>query len=271
MLRAAAVVAVLALGAARAAFGAGIYAEVLSPAGKVVATADGSSFDYPADGSLVHVGSAEASPAGVMLTDVALFGGIVQATQLYLPARRGDAMAGTIAAAGRLLEPRPNTLVSLGPGGYAVLDQRATSRGRIGRVGLRLVLGQTAFGAPAGTQILLGVPAAAPRVRPGRALAGRLNPLAALGFASVDARLLGFVAPPSETSGGIGDRAVAIAERFLGVPYVWGGASPLTGFDCSGLVLYVYSQLGISLTHYTGAQATEGMPIPRELLAPGDL
>ena len=58
--------------------------------------------------------------------------------------------------------------------------------------------------------------------------------------------------------------------RYLGVPYVWGGASP-AGFDCSGLVMYVYAQLGISLPHYTGAQWAAGMPVSRSQLAAGDL
>jgi cell wall-associated NlpC family hydrolase len=70
-------------------------------------------------------------------------------------------------------------------------------------------------------------------------------------------------------NGGAGHSAAAsIALRYLGVPYVWGGASP-SGFDCSGLVMYVYEQLGISLPHYTVAQwnATEPVSSP----APGDL
>jgi peptidoglycan DL-endopeptidase CwlO len=62
--------------------------------------------------------------------------------------------------------------------------------------------------------------------------------------------------------------AASIALRYLGVPYVWGGASP-SGFDCSGLVMYVYAQLGISLPHYTVAQwnATDPISSPE----PGDL
>jgi cell wall-associated NlpC family hydrolase len=62
--------------------------------------------------------------------------------------------------------------------------------------------------------------------------------------------------------------AASIALRYLGVPYVYGGSSP-SGFDCSGLVMYVYAQLGISLPHYTVAQwnATEPISSP----APGDL
>jgi len=75
----------------------------------------------------------------------------------------------------------------------------------------------------------------------------------------------GSVAPPSQYGGVVG-----IAMRYLGVPYVWGGASP-SGFDCSGLVMYVYAQVGVSLPHYTGAQWSAGVPVSRGDLQPGDL
>ena len=55
------------------------------------------------------------------------------------------------------------------------------------------------------------------------------------------------------------------------MPYRWGGADPLTGFDCSGFTMYVYAQLGVSLTHYTGAQFYEGTRVPPDQLQPGDL
>jgi cell wall-associated NlpC family hydrolase len=77
----------------------------------------------------------------------------------------------------------------------------------------------------------------------------------------------GYVPPPNGT---LGQQAVAIAQRYLGVPYVWGGASP-SGFDCSGLTMYVYGQLGISLPHYTGAQWNAGPHVSMSQLAPGDL
>ena len=73
--------------------------------------------------------------------------------------------------------------------------------------------------------------------------------------------------PPASTLGG---QAVAIAERYLGVPYVWGGASP-SGFDCSGLTMYVYSQLGVSLPHNAAAQYLSLPHVSESDLQPGDL
>jgi peptidoglycan DL-endopeptidase CwlO len=73
------------------------------------------------------------------------------------------------------------------------------------------------------------------------------------------------VAPPSGYSGIVG-----IAMRYLGVPYVWGGASP-SGFDCSGLVQYAYAQLGKSVPHSTYALWPMGVAVSRSQLQPGDL
>ena len=75
---------------------------------------------------------------------------------------------------------------------------------------------------------------------------------------------------PTPVLGAGHPQAATIALSYLGVPYQWGGASP-TGFDCSGLVMYVYAQLGIQLPHYAAAQYTYGVPVPRDQLQPGDL
>jgi cell wall-associated NlpC family hydrolase len=63
----------------------------------------------------------------------------------------------------------------------------------------------------------------------------------------------------------------AIAAQYLGVKYVYGGASPSTGFDCSGFVMYVYAQVGISLPHYSGSQQQMGTAVSMSALQPGDL
>ena len=71
--------------------------------------------------------------------------------------------------------------------------------------------------------------------------------------------------------GMLGPQAVAIARRYLGIPYVWGGATPTGGFDCSGLTMYVYGKLGVSLDHYAAWQFLEGERVTPEQLLPGDL
>jgi cell wall-associated NlpC family hydrolase len=78
--------------------------------------------------------------------------------------------------------------------------------------------------------------------------------------------------PAAPDPGGPGHpEVVAIAQRYLGIPYLWGGASPKTGFDCSGLVLYVYAQVGIQLSHGATDQQRASKPVPLNALQPGDL
>jgi cell wall-associated NlpC family hydrolase len=65
-------------------------------------------------------------------------------------------------------------------------------------------------------------------------------------------------------------QAAELALEYIGVPYVWGGASP-AGFDCSGLVSFVYAQLGIQLPHHAATQWHYGTPVAEDQLQPGDL
>ena len=74
--------------------------------------------------------------------------------------------------------------------------------------------------------------------------------------------------PPSGSS--LGMAAVALAEKQLGKPYQWGASGP-EKFDCSGLVMYVYDNLGVQLPRVSGQQAYAGVHVDRADLQPGDL
>jgi cell wall-associated NlpC family hydrolase len=73
------------------------------------------------------------------------------------------------------------------------------------------------------------------------------------------------VAPPP-THGNV----VQYAMSQLNTPYVWAGSAP-GGFDCSGLVMWAYAQVGVSLPHSSYAQYGYGVPVSRDQLQPGDL
>ena len=71
-------------------------------------------------------------------------------------------------------------------------------------------------------------------------------------------------------SDGTARAIIASAMKYLGVPYVWGGTSP-SGFDCSGLVQYVFAENGISLPRTTYEQQAVVAPVSLVALQPGDL
>lgn len=91
-------------------------------------------------------------------------------------------------------------------------------------------------------------------------------------------------APPRYASSGWssskGQRVADLALRWLGMPYSWGGGNAYgptwgqsgpTGFDCSGLALWAWAQVGVSLPHYSGYQYAGNRKISRSDLQPGDL
>nr|MBA3844335.1 hypothetical protein [Actinomycetota bacterium] len=136
---------------------AGTYAKVISPSGRVLFTGASAQFRYPADGSIVQIGSASSSLNGASLNDIQVLGGIAQISSIDTFAN-GRIALGSIAAAGHLIPPTPNTLVPLGPAGYMIVNQQAVSNRHVGHMALRLVLRQAVEAVPAGTEILIGTP-----------------------------------------------------------------------------------------------------------------
>src|SRR5437763_14088815 len=90
-------------------------------------------------------------------------------------------------------------------------------------------------------------------------------------FAALFAGAASAAPRPAPARSGFGARVTRYARHFLGVPYAYGGASPSSGFDCSGFVAFVYGQFGISLPHYTFGQFDVGRAVGRGALEPGDL
>ena len=77
----------------------------------------------------------------------------------------------------------------------------------------------------------------------------------------------GYPAPPPDSRA---NRAIDAALTYVGVPYVWGGASR-SGVDCSGLVMLAYAAAGIFFPHYSGAMYSDTVRVPLWDLRPGDL
>ena len=94
------------------------------------------------------------------------------------------------------------------------------------------------------------------------ALAARLAAQQAIG---------GPIPPPLDPNSPGHPEIVTIAQRYFGIPYVWGGASPSGGFDCSGLTMYCYAQIGISMYHGATVQQQQSTPVALSDMRPGDL
>lgn len=75
--------------------------------------------------------------------------------------------------------------------------------------------------------------------------------------------------PDYKSDGSIGAQAISIAMQYIGIAYAYGGSSPATGFDCSGLIKYVYAQLGVELPHSSSSMVATGYQVSSPI--PGDI
>lgn len=100
----------------------------------------------------------------------------------------------------------------------------------------------------------------------------RRNKLVLKKFLSIIGALLVILSFSASTSaaGSKGDEIATVAKKYLGVPYKWGGSSP-SGFDCSGFMIFIYKQFGVSLPHSSAAQYNLGTPVAKADLEPGDM
>jgi cell wall-associated NlpC family hydrolase len=259
---------------------------------------------YPTANPLVAFGSLAASgetcsSTSITLASVSLFGGAVTASSVSGTAGRGMVTGLQVEGADE----------SLGTGQVVAVENWAqvSLERKVGRARALLVVTLLAphGSLPAGTVIAVGFEVAPqpiakaqhtpqpthpetdgqapPTVNPAgsSASASRIHAHATKKHLQPQAQKPppDYPASPSPFAGGgftdaVKDNAVvATALQYLGVPYQWGGASPKTGFDCSGLVQYVFAQLGVPLVHYAAAQyrSPDGVWVPPDRLQPGDL
>src|SRR2546428_2695141 len=162
--RTAGVAVVLLIFAAPAHAGSLGPAEVRSPDGTLIGKAGAGAYAYPADGSVLRIGSSRVTAARVELRNVTMFNGRVSVRRLVVPARglTGARVDGLVVD-GTSYVVGPNALIPLRGGSYVVALQEAVSPGRSGSglVGLRAFVSDPSLGLAPGTQLLVGLARAA--------------------------------------------------------------------------------------------------------------
>ena len=245
---------------------------------------------YPSSASVVAFGSSAVSGSTcestqVTLSSVSLFGGVVTATSVT--ARDGRGTASGLEIDGAAVSGQTVPVEDWGELMLGATVGRLTAP-------LAIRLFQAHDGLLAGTTVMVAFAAAAkPAIQaaPKRQASPSSDAKPAASADGANAETQHGAAQPQKSSPDLAAAAdpsllrdglpetgrhnpvVSTAALYLGIPYQWGGASPQTGFDCSGLVSYVFAQLGVSLPHYAAAQyySPDGVWVAPDRLRPGDL
>ena len=250
---------------------------------------------YPASASVIAFGSStvrgSTCRSEILLASVSLFGGAITATSVAAANGRGT-------VSGLEIDGTPVSLTvgqTVGVEGWGRLTL-STEVGRL-RALLAITLLQAHDGLLAGTTVAVAF-AAAPRPvtrpkvvhgAPSSSGAAHATPASSHDQAGRSKKQgskrtrrpapdFPVTPDPFLAGGKLAEVAqhnpiVSIASKYLGVAYLWGGASPKTGFDCSGLVKYVFAQLGVTLPHFAAAQyySPYAVWVRPSRLKPGDL
>ncbi len=236
--------------------------------------------EYPTKSPIVRFLSSTASgsscsTARVSLGSVSLFGGVITAQSITAVGGRGTVSG--FAIYGSPTELGAGDSVQVGGWGQVTLGKT------VGRLRAPLVVELTAAhgGLPAGTTIAFGfaaAPQSAHHAHGNHAASGDASKQAK--GRTKESKPIDFPAAPDPfieddvlTPVAQHNAVVSSAIQYLGIKYQWGGATPATGFDCSGLVTYVFAKLGVSLPHYTVSQYTspDGVWVSPHHLEAGDL
>ena len=245
---------------------------------------------YPASASIIAFSSSTVSGSTcrsmkVTLTSISLFNGAVTAGSVE--AENGSGTVSGLEIDGSAVSATAGAIIPLGSWGQLTLGDTA---GRL-RAPLMLRLFQARDSLPAGSTIAVGF-AAFPRPVGKRTKEHVVSPNTGSDHTASGSTIttqehkqtskpppdFPATADPFAPGGGLTDAAkdnavVSTALRYLGVRYQWGGASPKTGFDCSGLVMYVFAKLGVSLPHFAAAQyySPDAVYVSPQRLQAGDL
>ncbi len=239
---------------------------------------------YPANAPIVRFLSTTASgsactTAHIALGSVALFGGVITASSVQ--ATHGKGTVSGFEIYGSPVTLRAGHAVRIGGWGEVTLGKT------VGRLTAPLVVQLLAahHGLPAGTTIAFAFCASPHVVHRSKAghhfAASTTHGSKTKGASTVKKRPPPdfpassdpFLSPGVLAPAARHNAVVSTAMKYLGVRYQWGGARPKTGFDCSGLVQYVFAQLGVPLVHFAAAQwhSPYGVWVAPNRLQPGDL